>query len=279
MSFFSKIFRFDNSILYLYLICVVLLSSCSSGYKKLLKSNDNEAKYKAAVEAYEQENYYQATQLFENLIFYFRGREQSEDINLYYGKSLMGSKDYYAAGYQFENFVRAFPYSPKAEEALFLSAYCKYMSSPDFYLDQTLTMESLKAFQDYLDKYPKSARVNQANKYYDELRMKIIKKDYTTAYNYYKVEQYQAAHVALTNFLTKYSDQTQYRQDAMYYIVLSGYYYAKESVAEKQKERWNSMILDYERYAALFENFTDKNKVEDLKEKYDYAKQQVEKLN
>ena len=109
--------------------------------------------------------------------------------------------------------------------------------------------------------------------------MKIIKKDYTTAYNYYKVEQYQAAHVALTNFLTKYSDQTQYRQDAMYYIVLSGYYYAKESVAEKQKERWNSMILDYERYAALFENFTDKNKVEDLKEKYDYAKQQVEKLN
>lgn len=260
------------------LVFVLMFSSCASKHKKLLKSNDNEAKYQAAIKAYEQGNYYQATQLFENLIFYYRGKSQAEDVNMYYGKSLMGSKDYYAAGYQFENFVRWFPYSPQAEEALYLSAYCKYMESPDFYLDQTLTKESMKAFQDYLDKYPESPRVNEANKCFDELRLKLIKKDYTTAYNYYKVEQYQAAHVALTNFLTKYSDQTQYRQDAMYYIVLSGYYYAKKSVIEKQKERWNSMILDYERYAALFENFTDKNKVEDLKEKYAYAKQQVENL-
>lgn len=260
------------------LVFVLMFSSCASKHKKLLKSNDNEAKYQAAIKAYEQGNYYHATQLFENLIFYYRGKSQAEDVNMYYGKSLMGSKDYYAAGYQFENFVRWFPYSPQAEEALYLSAYCKYMESPDFYLDQTLTKESMKAFQDYLDKYPESPRVNEANKCFDELRLKLIKKDYTTAYNYYKVEQYQAAHVALTNFLTKYSDQTQYRQDAMYYIVLSGYYYAKKSVIEKQKERWNSMILDYERYAALFENFTDKNKVEDLKEKYAYAKQQVENL-
>lgn len=260
------------------LVFVLMFSSCASKHKKLLKSNDNEAKYQAAIKAYEQGNYYHATQLFENLIFYYRGKSQAEDVNMYYGKSLMGSKDYYAAGYQFENFVRWFPYSPQAEEALYLSAYCKYMESPDFYLDQTLTKESMKAFQDYLDKYPESPRVNEANKCFDELRLKLIKKDYTTAYNYYKVEQYQAAHVALSNFLAKYSDQTQYRQDAMYYIVLSGYYYAKKSVMEKQKERWNSMILDYERYAALFENFTDKSKVEDLKEKYAYAKQQVENL-
>ena len=62
----------------------------------------------------------------------------------------------------------------------------------------------------------------------------------------------------------------------MYYIVLADYYYAKESIEEKQRERWNTMILDYERYAALFENFTDKKKVEDLKEKYEFAKKQVE---
>ena len=260
----------------LIVVLFVLLSSCASKHKKLLQSNDNEAKYEAAVKAYELGDYYHADQLFENLLFYFRGKDKAEDVNMYYGKSLMGNKDYYSAGYQFENFVRWFPYSPKAEEALFLSAYCKYMESPDFYLDQTITKESMKAFQDYVDKYPESPRVNEANKYLDELRLKLIKKDYTTAYNYYKVEQYQAAHVALSNFIAKYSDQTQYRQDAMYYIVLADYYYAKESIEEKQRERWNTMILDYERYAALFENFTDKKKVEDLKEKYEFAKKQVE---
>lgn len=273
-------YRYHNiSLCFFACALVFLLCSCASKHKKLLRSNDNEAKYEAAVKAYNQKDYYSANQLFENLIFYFRGKDKAEDVNLYYGKSLMGGKDYYSAGYQFENFVRWFPYSEHVEEALFLSAYCKYMESPDFYLDQTITKESMSAFQDYLNKYPESPRVNEANKYFDELRLKVIKKDYITAYNYYKVGQYQAAHVALTNFIAKYSDQTQYRQDAMYYIVLAGYHYAKESIESKQKQRWNAMILDYERYAALFENFTDKTKVEDLKAKYEFAKKRVESLN
>lgn len=257
---------------------VFLMGACQSSQKKLLKSNDNEKKYEAAVKAYNDGDYYKANQLFENLIMYFRGRDKAEDVNMYYGKSLMAGKDYYSAGYQFENFVRWFPYSQKTEEALFLSAYCKYMESPDYYLDQTLTVESMKAFQDYINRYPQAERVNEANKYLDELRMKLIKKDYTNAYNYYKVGQYQAASVALKDFINKYSDQTQYRQDAMYYIVLADYYYAFGSVEEKQAERWNTTILDYERYQALFENFTDKTKTEDLKKKYQYAKTEAERL-
>ncbi len=257
-------------------VILFMFMGCQSEHKKILKSNDNEKKYEAAIKAYKEGDYYHANQLFESLIMYFRGRDKAEELNMYYGKSLMESKQYYAAGYQFENFVRWFPYSSMTEEALFYTAYCKYKESPEYYLDQTLTIESLKAFQDYINKYPDSKRVQEANKCMDELRMKLIKKDYANAYNYYKVEQYQAAQVALKDFINKYSDNTQYRQNAMYYIVLAGYYYALGSVESKQKERWNNMILDYERYQALFENFTDKQQVEDLKKKYDYAKSQVE---
>lgn len=249
--------------------------SCRNSHKQLLKSNDNEKKYEIAVKSYENGDYYRANQLFENLIMYFRGRERAEEVNMYYGKSLMQSGQYYDAGYQFENFVRWFPYSPKAEEALFLSAYCKYKESPEYYLDQTLTLESMKAFQDYINKYPNAERVKDANKYLDDMRLKIIKKDYTNAYNYYKVGQYQAASVALKDFINKYSDRTEYRQNAMYYIVLADYHYAYGSVENKQKERWQNMILDYERYQTLFEQFTDKDKVSDLKIKYDYAKTQI----
>ncbi|MBQ9253697.1 MAG: outer membrane protein assembly factor BamD [Bacteroidales bacterium] len=262
----------------LVLLSVGLLFSCQSSHKKLLNSNNNDAKYEAAVKAYEKGDYYKANQLFENLILYFRGKDKAEDVNMYYGKSLMEDGQYYVAGYQFENFVRWFPYSPKAEEALYLSAYCKYKESPDFYLDQTLTQESIKAFKDYIAKYPESPRVQEANKCLDELRMKLIQKDYTQAYNYYKVGQYQAAQTALKGFINKYADQTKYRQDAMYYIVLADYHFAMGSVEEKKKERWNNMILDYERYQALFENFTDKTKIEDLKSKYEFAKKELENL-
>ncbi len=256
---------------------VFILASCQSSHKKLLNSNDNDKKYEAAVDAYKKGDYYTANQLFENLMMYFRGKDRAEELNMYYGKSLMESKQYYAAGYQFENFVRWFPYSPKTEEALFLCAYCKYKESADYYLDQTSTKESMKAFQDYVNRYPNSPRVQEANKYLDDMRLKLIKKDYTNAYNYYKVGQYQAASVALKDFLNMYADQTEYRQNAMYYIVLADYYYAYGSVEEKQKERWGIMIADYERYQALFEQFTDKTKIDDLKAKYNYAKSQIDK--
>ena len=259
-------------------VCGICAVSCTSKFSALLKSNDNDAKYEAAMKAYNEGDYYRADQLFENLVLYVRGKDKAENVNFYYAKSLMGNGDYISAGYQFGNFVKLFPYSSYAEEALFLSAYCKYKESPDYYLDQTLTVESIQAFNDYIAKYPESSRVSEANKCIDELREKLIKKDYVNAYNYYKVEQYQAAHVALKDFINKYSDQTQYRQDAMYYVVLADYYYAYGSVEEKQKERWNVMILDYERYQALFENFTDKHKIEDLKRKYEYAQKQVEGL-
>lgn len=259
------------------LFVLFLLSGCSSKHTKLLKSNDNDAKYETALKNYQEGDYYHANQLFENLILYYRGKDKAEDVNMYYGRSLMASKQYEAAGYQFENFVRWFPYSKYTEEALFNSAYCKYMVSPEYSVDQTYTQESIKAFQSYIEQYPDSPRVAQANECLDKLRMKLIKKDYINAYNYYRIGYYQAAHVALKNFINKYSDQTQYRQDAMYYIVLADYNFAEGSVEEKKKERWNNVILDYERYQALFESFTDKSKIADLKSKYEYAKKQVEK--
>jgi outer membrane protein assembly factor BamD len=265
--------------LLLLLLFALVMSSCANKHNKLLKSNDNDAKYEAALKAYNEGDYFHSDQLFENLILYFRGRDKAEDVNMYYGKSLMGNHDYYSAGYQFENFVRMFPYSKKAEEALFLSAYCKYKESPEYSLDQTLTEESMKAFQNFINKYPESDSVKAANKYLDELRLKIIRKDYTNAYNYYKIGAYQAAQVSLKDFINKYSDQTEYRQNAMYYMVLADYNYAYKSIETKQKERWNNMIMDYERYEALFEKFTDKDKIKDLHEKYLYAKKQIETLN
>ena len=78
------------------ILCIVLAIlgvSCSSSHNKLLKSNDQDAKFEAAMKAYERKDYFHANQLFENLLLYSRGRETAEKVNFYYGMSLMGSKD------------------------------------------------------------------------------------------------------------------------------------------------------------------------------------------
>ncbi len=259
----------------LYLICiVVLLSSCASTNKhnRLLKSNDQDAKFEAAMKAYEKGDYMHANQLFENLLLYSRGREMSEKVNLYYAKSLLGSKDYYSAGYQFESFVKWYPYSKYAEEALFQAAYCKYLEAPDYTLDQTLTKQSMDAFQEYIEKYPNSERVAEANKLMDELRENLIEKDYQNAFNYYKTMQYHAACVSFKRFLNDYPDVSQKRENAMYYIVLAGYKYANNSVEDKLKERFEEVILDYERYSVVFANMKDEKKRQELENIYNESK-------
>jgi outer membrane protein assembly factor BamD len=155
---------------------------------------------------------------------------------------------------------------------LFQAAFCKYLESPESSLDQTLTKQSIDAFQEYIEKYPKSERVAEANKLMDELRNKLIEKDYQNAYNYYKTMQYQAAVVSFKNFLNDYPDLTEKRENAMYYIVLAGYEFARNSVADKLKERYESVILDYERYSVVFSNMKDKKKQEQLEKIYNELK-------
>jgi outer membrane protein assembly factor BamD len=191
---------------------------------------------------------------------------------LYYAKSLLGSKDYYSAGYQFESFVKWYPYSKYAEEALFQAAYCKYLEAPDYTLDQTLTKQSMDAFQEYIEKYPNSERVAEANKLMDELRENLIEKDYQNAFNYYKTMQYHAACVSFKRFLNDYPDVSHKRENAMYYIVLAGYKYANNSVEDKLKERFEEVILDYERYSVVFANMKDEKKRQELENIYNESK-------
>jgi outer membrane protein assembly factor BamD len=84
--------------------------------------------------------------------------------------------------------------------------------------------------------------------------------------------QYQAAVVSFKNFLNDYPDLTEKRENAMYYIVLAGYEFARNSVADKLKERYESVILDYERYSVVFSNMKDKKKQEQLEKIYNESK-------
>ena len=59
------------------------LSSCSK-FSKIQKSTDIEAKYLAAVEYYDAGGFYQALQLFEELVTLFRGTQKAEITYYYY---------------------------------------------------------------------------------------------------------------------------------------------------------------------------------------------------
>lgn len=234
------------------LLVGLLIVSCNS-YDKLLKSNDYEAKYAAAMKYYEANSYSKAIQLFENLTLYYRGRENAENIAWYYSQALYKEKDYYTAGYQFKRFAKQFPYSPRAEEAAFLSAYCKYLDSPVYSLDQSTTREAISEMEAFAERWPRSLHVPEVNHYLDEMREKLMKKDYEMAYGYYYVEEYRAAYESLKHFISLYPEAAM-REDAAFYLLRSGYLYAKDSREDKQRERYQQVLADYERFRSSLQN-------------------------
>lgn len=233
-------------------LTITVLASCS-GVEKVVKSTDFDSKYDIAMKYYNENSYTKAIQIFENLILYYRGREHAEDIAWYYAQSLLKEDDYYSAAYQFNNFARHYPYSDRAEDARFESAYCKYLDSPSYTLDQTLTKEAIAEFEAFAERYPHSTHIPEVNEYLDEMREKLMLKDYDIAYNYYHIEAYHAAYLSLQHFLSYYPESSK-REEAMFYTLRAGYEYAMNSREDKMRERLQQVINDFDRFNTSFKD-------------------------
>ncbi len=231
-------------------LVVVLLGSCNR-FTTLQKKGTPEEKYNASMKYYEKGDYFHALQLFDELIVLYRGTKKSERIYYLYAMSHYKEKDYILASYHFKYFAKTFPRSPFAEECLYLSAYCKYLDSPKFSLDQSSTEAAIREMQSYINIYPNSERLAEANKVMDELRLKLIHKDFNAAKEYLKTEYYKAAIYSLNQHIKDYPSSP-YKEECVYLIIKANYRYAKKSIFSRQEERYNKAITAYNDYVARF---------------------------
>ena len=203
-----------------------------------------EAKYQAAVKYYENKNYFQALQLFEELITVFRGTTKAEDTYYYYCQCYFETGEYTVAAYHFNNFNQTFPNSPRAEESLFKNAYCYYLDSPTSSLDQKNTIDAIRQFQLFINRYPQSSQVQKSNELIDELRLKLETKDFNNAKLYFRTGYYKASMVAFQNVLKTYPS-TIFKEDCLYYVLRSSFIYANQSIENKKAERYKVTIENY----------------------------------
>jgi outer membrane protein assembly factor BamD len=259
----------------IFLLVAVLFftaTSCSK-FSKIQKSQDMEAKYKAAVEYYESKNYFQALQLFEELVTVFRGTVKAEDTYYYYCMCYYLTGDFVVAAYHFNNFSQTFPNSAKAEEALFLNAYCYYLDSPVSSLDQKNTQDAIRQFQLFINRFPKSTKVAESNTLIDELRAKLESKDFNNAKLYLKREQYKSSMIAFQNVVKSYPATT-YKEECLYYILVSSYEYAANSITIRQAERYKVAM---ENYFKLIDAFPNSRFLKDAEKIYENCKSRISK--
>lgn len=225
-------------------MAVVGLSSCKTEFEKVRESNDPKLIYEQAMKYYEAEEWLKAQTLFELVLNTYRGRKESEDLYFAYANSYYNLKQYILASHYFETFSTTFGYSDKKEEADFMAAYSNYQMSPSYKLDQQYTMDAIDGFQRFVNMYPYSERAEECNKLIDELRGKMEKKAIEEASLYRDLKRYQAAIHVYDNILKEFPE-TERAEEIRYYMVLTAYNLAENSVYEKKKERYEAVLNAY----------------------------------
>ena len=260
----------------LYLVLVgVFFCSCSE-YQKALKSDDVAVKFDLASRLYEKGKYSKAIRLFEEIAPSYRGKPQAEKMFYMFSQSYYKSKQYYLAGYQFESFASSYPKSEKVEEASFLGAKCYSMLSPAYSLDQTDTNKAINKLQEFIDTYPNSTYIAEANTVLKKLTDKIEKKIFENAKQYNTISDFKSALVAFDNFISDYPG-TKFKEEALFYRLDSAYKLAVNSVPAKMQERLNVAKVAYSNLIKFNSNTTYKQNADEMLAKIDKDLQQFSK--
>lgn len=224
---------------------IIVLGACKSEFEKIRTNPDPEFLYKKAFEYYEQEEYNKAQTIYELIINGLRGKAEAEKVYFYYAYTHFHQEKYVLASYYFKNFVTTYGNSPLKEEAEYMSAYSYYKLSPIFRLEQSASTQAIDGFQLFINTYPNSERVAEANTLIDELRAKLERKEFSIGQLYYDTKQYQSATRVFENMLKDYPD-TENHEAIRHLIVKSAYLLAENSVYEKQKERYKEVLENAE---------------------------------
>jgi outer membrane protein assembly factor BamD len=228
----------------------IFLVSCQ-GINKVLKSTDAAYKLRMAEQYYAKKKHTQAQQIYEDIIPYYKGQQEFEDIYYKYAYTAYYQKDYMNAENLFKTYLEVFPNSARAEEIDFMRAYTFYKQSPKAELDQTNTIKAMGMLQTFINTHPGSTRNEEAAKIIEDLRTKLELKDYKAAQLYFDLGQFRAAATAFEALINAFPDSQ--RQDEYKFMSIKSYYrFAELSVEEKKEERFGKVVEESHNFMDRF---------------------------
>jgi len=218
----------------------LVLSSCSD-YAKILKSKDTDYKFKAAKSYYDDSKFNKALPLFEDVLGAWKGQDKAEEVFYYYCYTQYGLGNLPAASFNFKIFTETYFTSKHLQECAFMRAHCEYEMVMPTELDQSQTNYALQELQLFVNLHPTSKYVDSCNTLMDNLRQKLISKDFKKAVLYYNIEQYRSAITTFDNLRKDYPD-VKNGDEVDYYIIKSHQQLAEKSIKSKQLERWEDTL-------------------------------------
>lgn len=233
----------------LILLPLLTMSVSCTEYTKVLKSKDVDYKFDYAKRAYDEKKYIQASTILGEIYTPLRGTSKGEEALFLLAMSHYENMDYDNSNLYFKTYYQRYPKGKFAELSNFYSGYGYYKDSPDPQLDQTYTIKAIDELKNFLEKYPKSEKVKDAQDAIFEMQDKLTLKELQNAQLYYNLgnfmgNNYESAVIVSQNALKDYP-YSKYKEEFELLILKSKFQMAKNSVAEKMGERYNDVIDEY----------------------------------
>ena len=163
-----------------------MLSGCGE-YQRVIKSTDPNVKYEYAKRLYNEGKYAQSASILQEIVSLFKGQEKAEDVLYMLGMCNYNTKDYLNSGAYLTNYYKRYPKGKYVEDARYYSGYGYYLDSPDPQLDQSATVRAIEELTNFLELYPTSPRVPEAQAAIFDMQDKLALKQRQHAQLYYNL--------------------------------------------------------------------------------------------
>ena len=248
--------KMNRIFLFVGLAGLLIMGSCSKELRKYntyARKGSIQERDSAAFYFYERESYEKAGYLFEELMRLARGGHRGPEYLYHFAYSKYKQGLFISASYYFDQFTKQYPSHPKTEEAAYMVAYCYYQQADPHYLDQTYTKKAIEQFQVFVNIYPASEKVPEANVLVQNLWERLAQKEFEQAVLYFKLENYKASVEAFRVFMRSYPD-SRYREESHFMLFKSAVKLADVSTDRRMRNRYLDAIDIYENFTARYPN-------------------------
>ena len=233
------------------LLFSLFLGACGSAGG--LKYDSPQEAFEKGKSLFDEGKFVRAAEYFQGVFDFGRSHEYAADSRLFLARAYDNSKQYLLAASEYQRFIQIYRNDERVVDAEYEYALTFYKRSPQYQLDQSDTEAALRQMQRFVDRYPASARVQDANDIIRELRQKLAYKQFETAKLYERRDLYEAAAVSFMEVFDSYPE-SEWADDALLAASVNYTAYADNSIEARKKERYE---LAKSSVARLLQSFPD----------------------
>jgi len=175
-----------------------------------------EERFELAKTMFNNKDYIEAKTQFKILTLNNHGVQFIDEAQYLLAECHFNLSEYILASDEYGRLLRFYPRSKWVDDAQYKIAFSNYKLSPKPALDQKYTVKAIESFQSFLEDFPDSELVPEAERLLLICRTKLSEKEYKAGKLYLKLKDREAALVYFTSVIDNYYD-TKYLQDALFW--------------------------------------------------------------